>query len=30
MAEFGQYYWRETGHHHNSITTFTQNTCSLT
>lgn len=24
MAEFGQYYWRETGHHHNSITTFTQ------
>lgn len=24
MYEFGQYYWRETGHHHNAITTFTQ------
>ncbi|MDO5286649.1 MAG: alpha/beta hydrolase [Actinomycetia bacterium] len=24
MREFGQYYWRETGHHHNSVTTFTQ------
>ena len=24
MYEFGQYYWREAGHHHNSITTFTQ------